>query len=156
MTIRRIVAALGVALLLSMPASASGVRLTPVEAAFLREINSTRAAHGLRPVTLQVNLVIAARYHSRDMVKHGFFAHGDFAGRLQRFGVEPGLVGEDLGWDARVGSAVPHLLAAWLKSRPHRDVLLNPRYRTVGIGVTTGPFAGHSRALVVTADFHGP
>jgi uncharacterized protein YkwD len=154
MIIPRLLVALAVALLLAAPAKAA-VRLTPVEQSFLQEINAARASHGSGSVALDVNLITAARFHSDDMVRRGFFAHGPFAGRLRHFGMKDGYVGEDLGWTAKAGSAVPDLLAMWLKSPLHRHVLLNPRYRRIGIGVRRGRFEGYSNALVVTADFFG-
>jgi uncharacterized protein YkwD len=52
-------------------------------------------------------------------------------------------VGETLAW-GRGSLATPEaIVAAWLESPPHRRVLLEARYRDVGIGVTTGvPVAG--------------
>jgi uncharacterized protein YkwD len=148
--------ATALATLLPMPADAGGVELTSLEQSFLREINTSRAAYGRAPVRIDTKLVRAARFHSTDMVRRGFFAHGVFTARLRHFGVTDGYVGEDLGWDSRLASAVHNLLAMWLKSQPHRDVLLGSRYRIVGIGVATGPFEGYAKAIVVTADFQGP
>jgi uncharacterized protein YkwD len=43
----------------------------------------------------------------------------------------------------------------WLKSRPHRAILLDPDFRFVGIGARSGRFMGYQRARVFTADFGG-
>ena len=148
--------ATALATLVPMSADAGGVELTPVEQSFLREINSTRAAYGRGPVTIDTRLVKAARFHSTEMVRGGFFAHGVFIARLRHFGVTDGHIGEDLGWDSRLASAVRSLIVMWLKSPTHREVLLSSNYRLIGVGVATGPFQGWSKAIVVTADFQGP
>jgi uncharacterized protein YkwD len=151
-------AAVAAALLALVPqtANGSGNALSQTEQAFFVEINKTRGEHGLDRVTLDDRLIDAARFHSNDMVERGYFEHGVFSRRLERFGVEPGHVGEDLGWDRHIGVAVRELVEMWLDSPRHRAILLSSKYREVGIGVAVGPFKGFPKALVVTADFHGP
>jgi uncharacterized protein YkwD len=134
----------------------AAVPLSPTEHAFLHAINDTRAEHGIPQVSIDATLVRAARFHSADMVQRGYFAHDLFSRRLQSFGVGIGVVGEDLGWDSHLEIAVPELIELWLESPKHRRVLLDPRYRLVGLGVVKGPFRGYRQAIVVTADFYGP
>ncbi len=70
-----------------------------------------------------------------------------FSDRLRAAGYFGGSrswrVGEALRWSwGRRASAVA-TVAAWMRSTPHRQVLLEPRYREVGVGVVDGdPFAG--------------
>jgi uncharacterized protein YkwD len=142
-------------LVLAVPTSAE-LGLTATERAFLVQINEVRALHGVAPVSLSDNLTRAARFHSTDMVERGYFEHGAFWRRLERFGVSDGNTGEVLGWDSRLNTAVRGLAEQWLQSPGHRLVVLSDKYREVGIGVAFGPFKGFPRALVVTADFSGP
>ena len=54
------------------------------ELAILRAVNSIRAAHGRRPLTLGPALHRAARAHSVDMVRRGYFDHGAWPAPLRR------------------------------------------------------------------------
>ena len=124
-----------------------------VEQGFVAELNRIRAEHGLGRVVLDDALSAAAREHSADMVARHYFAHGVFWRRLERVGATYGTVGEVLGWTSRVDGAVRVLTRMWMRSGEHRVVVLNPRYRAVGVGVVVGRFEGERDALVVTADF---
>ena len=141
--------------LVARPSHAGGTRLTGTERSFLSVINQARADHGLGPVQPDERLTAAARSHSADMVAQGYFGHHVFWKRLDGFGVPDGNLGENLGWDAHVDSAPADLIAMWLKSPEHRDVLLSGKYDEIGIGIAVGPFKGFSQALVVTTDFYG-
>ena len=138
------------------PSIGGGVTLSPLEQRFVHAINKTRVEHGATRVAIEETLVTAARAHSGDMIRRGYFSHGVFWQRLERFGVTSGNVGEDLGWDSHLDVAVPEIVGMWLRSKPHRDVLLSPKYRDFGVGVSVGPFEGYRKAIVVTADFRGP
>jgi uncharacterized protein YkwD len=134
-------------------ASAAELRLTSTEQSFLAAVNQARVQHGQPPLTLDGRLVRSARFHSRDMVDRGYFAHGDIAVRISRFGVPSGEVGENLGWSAQTDGSTELLTSMWLRSPEHRSVLLDPHFDNVGVGVAVGPFRGWPRALVVTTDF---
>jgi uncharacterized protein YkwD len=152
-------AALGAVLLfalLQLTAGASSLHMTAREGGFLATMNRVRAVHGLPPLTVDLRLVSAARGHSVEMVRTKTFAHGDFGARAERNGVTRGLLGETLGWAAPVGSATDRIVRMWLRSPEHRVILLGRAYRTVGVGISIGPFKGWPRALVVTADYHAP
>ena len=49
------------------------------------------------------------------------------------------------------------IVAAWLQSPPHREIVLAPSWRDLGIGVLYAPSSpsafGGADAIVVTADF---
>jgi len=131
--------------------------------ATLRALNAVRAASGERPLRLDRRLVHAARRHSREMVLRRYFAHESpdgarFSARIAATGWMPRrgrwYVGETLAW-GRGTSAEPSLIvAAWLRSPSHRRVLLDPRYRQVGIGIVRGtPVAADLAGLTYTADF---
>ena len=46
-------------------------------------------------------------------------------------------------------------VAQWLASPPHRQNLLDPRLRRVGVATPLGSFGGVSTATMITADFAG-
>src|SRR4029453_9569714 len=99
---------LAVALVASARAEADGVTsperlnsvrvpgVTPGELAVVRVVNTFRATNGLPPLRVGRALTRAARSHSVDMVRRGYFDHGPFVQRLRRFGVRAPYVGENL------------------------------------------------------------
>lgn len=153
---------------LAAPAGGQDVlleRRVALEQAVVEELNSVRAARGISPVRATNGLRSAAVAHSRAMVLRGFFSHTSadgtaFHDRIRRHytsrGWETWSVGETL--FASFGETdAPSIVAAWLKSPSHREIVLSPAWRDAGVAViyrpsAPGTFAG-SDALVVTADF---
>jgi uncharacterized protein YkwD len=153
---------------LALPAQGQDVlleRRVTLEREVVRELNRVRASRGLKPLRQANGLSTAAVSHSRSMVLRGFFAHTSLDGtqfhdRVRRHYTSRGWaswsVGETLlantgATDART------VVTAWLQSPPHREIVLTPGWRDVGVGVlyrssAPGTFAG-AETLVVTADF---
>jgi len=125
------------------------------EAALLRAINVARTTRGLRALRLDPKLQVAARSHSLEMLRYGYFGHGAFGRRLSSFGVQGPTVGENLAWGKGRYRRAGVIVREWLDSPHHRENLLRPGFRRVGIGSLTGRFAGLSNVLVVTTDFAG-
>ena len=152
---KTVAAALAAAALLALPAVAGASSMTSSEASLLREINRVRVAHGVPALHYDAALARAARAHSLEMARKGYFTHGAFASRMVRFGVHGPFVGENLAWgNGSFGS--PHgIVSAWLRSPEHRANLLRPGFTRVGVASLSGTFEGHAGADVVTADFAG-
>ncbi len=122
-----------------------------------------RRDHGLRAVRASGRLSLAARRHSRDMAVHDFFAHespggGDVRSRVADAGYLGGVrewwLGEALAWGQARAGAPRAILRGLLASPPHRAIILDPRFRDLGVGVAKGAPQGSSRgALTVTLDF---
>ena len=121
---------------------------TPDEYAIVRAMNTVRAANGIRPLRVGRALTRAARAHSADMARKGYFDHGAFVRRLRSFGVHLPYVGENLAAGAQ-GLSAAGIVQMWIASPPHRQNLLDRGFQRVGVGL-----AGSSRRLV-TADFGG-
>lgn len=121
---------------------------TPGEVAIVRVMNSIRASNGVPPLRIGRALSRAARSHSVDMARRGYFDHGAFVTRLRRFGVRAPYVGENLASGTKPLSAAA-IVQMWIASPPHRQNLLDRSFRRVGVGI-----AGGSTRLV-TADFAG-
>jgi uncharacterized protein YkwD len=131
--------------------------------ATLQALNAVRAASGAQPLVLDRRLVRAARRHSREMVLRRYFAHESpdgarFSARIAATGWMPRhrrwYVGETLAWGRGTSAEPSMIVAAWLRSPSHRRVVLDPRYRRVGIGIVHGtPLAGDRAGLTYTADF---
>ena len=148
-----IAAALALVVLAGAAPAAAG--LTAKEQALLGAVNATRAASGLPALKADVTLTRAARSYSRTLLARDVLAHGDFAARLRGFGAVGRLLGENLAW-ASAGAAGPNaIVQAWMNSPPHRENLLRPTFRRIGLGAAVGEFAGWDGATVVTADFAG-
>jgi len=163
-------AALAAVSVLSPVASSSPIRTTVerqagLERALVRELNRTRAVHGVRPLRFGDGLDVAAAQHSRSMLQHGYFDHSSADGtpfdrRIRRFYPDRGwrrwAVGEAL-LSSPIEISAREIVQAWIDSPPHRAVILSSTYRDAGLGVyfadaATGSFRGEP-ALVVTADF---
>ena len=66
-----------------------------------------------------------------------------FVDRIRRTGyfrrISSWFVGENLAWGAGPNRSSPRgIVAAWMASPPHRQNILNSRFREVGIGVVEG------------------
>jgi uncharacterized protein YkwD len=136
-----------------------------LEGGILVEINALRRRHGLAPLRTSAPLRLAAEAHSNAMATHGFFAHDSLDGtsfwkRVERYYTPKRYgywaVGENLLWSSPSLDAVK-ALDMWLKSPPHRKVLLTPRWREIGLAAVhasaaAGTFDGRE-VVIVTADF---
>src|SRR4051794_26834147 len=133
--------ALGLSALPAAPAAAAG------PGRVLRLVNRQRARHGLAPLRADRRLARAARGHSRDMVRRGYFAHASPAGehvvgRVRRTGWLSGRhgwwLGENLAWGIGRPGTSAGVVRAWMHSPEHRRILLGRVYRWIGIGVAAG------------------
>ena len=133
---------------LAAPAGAQALpSLTVLEREVLAGVNAERAGRGLAPARPQADLRCAARAHSRSMAHRSFFSHDSSNGAS--FGVR--LLGQGYvrdgysGWSvreniasARVGTvaATPRgVVLLWMRSAPHRCVILSGAFRDAGIGI---------------------
>src|SRR5689334_4362532 len=130
--------------------TAAGARARAIVAA----VNAVRAAHHLPGLQIDLRLARAARAHSLDMIRRSYFAHGNLGARMTLFRVRGTLFEENLAWSSGVLGG-QGAVADWLASPQHRETLLDPKLRRVGVGAPVGPFSGYATATVVTADFAG-
>ena len=119
----------------------------------LRLINATRDQHDLHLLRLAPSLNDDARRHSRKMIRQGrIFDPRNLDQILAN------VPWDDLG-AATTGCAdsLFALRRAWIRSDPHREILLHPKLRRVGIGVirVDGPNHCGRGALWVTAIYYG-
>jgi uncharacterized protein YkwD len=154
-------AAASLLLLAATPAFASAcphgdevaTSLSPTDrrAALLCVIGAERGARGLGPVRESRQLTLAAQRHADDMVARGFFAHvtpggTTLAERIRATGYLTNRptweLGEAIAWAQDPLDTAGQLVQAWLNSPPHRAILLDRRFRDVGIGVTPGLTGG--------------
>ena len=117
----------------------------------VRLTNQKRAEAGLAPLTYNQTLAGAAYTKGRDMIDRDYWAHVAPDGTqpwkfFSDFGYRYRYAGENLARDFSSASAT---VDAWMNSPTHRDNILNPKYKEIGIGVTEGDLAGVDTTIVV-------
>lgn len=133
------------------------------ERAVLCLINQERRQRGRGALDSNPKLEDAAGAHSRHMISTGTFSHSGSGGsspqrRVRKSGYLRGAnrwsVGETIGYQTGNASSPRNIVAGWMKSSGHRSILLDGRYRDVGIGVKRGiPSGGGKNGGTYTADF---
>lgn len=150
----------------SAPASSrSETSLPTLNRSVLASVNRFRASHGLGAVRESASLDLAARRHSLEMGRLGYFGHSSADGmqfwqRIRHFyparGYSYWAAGENLVW-ASPSLGAGGAMRLWISSPPHRANLLAPRWRQIGIsavGVARAPGVyGDRRVTIITTDF---
>ena len=127
-------------------------------------INLQRHSHGVPAVRLNPRLSQAARAHSRDMVRRRYFSRTPRPRDSDSRTASAALVtcarraGGSLArtWPGAggAGTSARRIVRAWMHSPPHREVMLNPSFREVGIGIVSGvPRPLPPGGATYTADF---
>jgi uncharacterized protein YkwD len=147
-----------VALMFPMAAAAADCDALGEADAVACEVNRVRTVRGLERLVKDRRLQRAAAAHARDMTARGYFSHVTPEGerlseRLRRWGYISGReswrVGETLAWGRRRMATPAATVAGWMKSPPHRRIILG-RYREIGVGVAGGdPFGGQGTTYAV-------
>lgn len=140
------------------PSQVSGPTREDMEV--LDEVNRIRAQRGLRPLTFDARLFVAARDHSLEQMRHGYMGHGSPDKSRDQLGERMAIAGYDgrayaevVAWGYRNTQAV---VEGWMNSRPHRAILLDNDfteaafsraglYWTGNFGLPGGRRAGRAR-----------
>jgi uncharacterized protein YkwD len=148
-------------------ASCRGAHLRPngrdaraVDAATLCLINRLRIEHGLRPLRANRALGVVAASQAASMVRGDYFADQRPSGstpmslvavtRYRRPAARV-AVGENIAWGTGRDTTPARIVAAWLASPPHREVMLGAEYRDAGVSVTPAvPAILHARGRGAT------
>jgi uncharacterized protein YkwD len=127
------------------------------------EINQRRRQRGLPRLDVDSRLREASQDHARDMVRRGYFSHTGRDGRstttrLKDAGyIRAGrrwAIGETLAWGTFWRSTPRRAVTNWMRSPSHRRVLLDPRYRDIGVGGAGGaPARAGARGATYAAAF---
>jgi uncharacterized protein YkwD len=124
--------------------------------AFLALLNRLRRDNGLLVLEPHPALTKAARRHGRDMAVNDYFSHTSQDGttsreRMLRAGYpSAGWTGENIAWGYPTADDV---FDAWYTSPGHRDNMLSPNYRAIGVAGPVEPawdFSGDVRLVWVT------
>jgi uncharacterized protein YkwD len=137
----------------------SGLSQATMESSITCLINDQRTSHGLAQVTSNGDLRQAAMSHSHEMVNQSYFEHTSpsgvtFMDRIESTGYMNGArtwtVGENLVWGTGPLSTPQALVTAWMNSPPHRENLLRPTFRELGVAAVVGTPVSRSDSSGVT------
>ncbi len=114
-------------------------------------LNRQRASLNLGVLEENESLNQAAEAKARDMIENDYFAHTDPEGRqgwdwIRETGYTYTMAGENLAIGF-IDAEEAH--QAWNDSPSHKENLLNPRFKEIGIGVARGEFEGNTVTVVV-------
>lgn len=115
-------------------------------------INRERAKQGISLLQISKNLIPIARRHSQDMAVQSELTHlsqdgKTYAQRLQEAGLFFKGTGENIAFSQ---SFLPEAIHnSFMRSKGHRENILDPRFDTVGIGV----IYDKDRGYYITQDF---
>jgi uncharacterized protein YkwD len=131
-----------------------------VEAEVIRRLNEIRTSQGLGTLRSDGDLRDAAESHSRGMIASGLFSHDSASGtrcdvRIRRY-VRARIVGETISWLAGTPASqqAARTVQLWMESPPHRQTLLMPSFRRIGVSRKGGVMFGR-RGVAFTADLAG-
>jgi uncharacterized protein YkwD len=131
-----------VAIAATLPAPAHA--LSPAERMALT-INKARDRRGLPPLRESHRLCGSAGRYAGWMMRTGYFGHVTRIRASRRFW----WVGEALAWHSGWRPRVSQTVRAWLRSPPHRALLLSRGFRYLGPGMTLGRFGGQRATMWV-------
>ncbi|MFL5946671.1 MAG: CAP domain-containing protein [Gaiellaceae bacterium] len=151
------------------PSAASGATatrmLTALQRSVAAQINIVRRAYRLPRLSVSAQLTQAGQEHARELAVAGFFSHNwsdgtPFGSWIRRFypvgNARSWRAGENLAWSATDVNA-EQAVEMWLASPAHRHILLDKRWRQLGLGVVRadgarGIYAGQS-VVILAAEF---
>jgi uncharacterized protein YkwD len=132
------------------PASCAGADLEPtasdlaaVENATLCLVNRIREAHGLARLRSNASLAHAAARKVARMLHLDYFADADPA-HLTPLSLVVATpyparahavsVGQNIAWGTGADATPANVVATWMRSAPHRAIILTHRFRDAGVG----------------------
>jgi uncharacterized protein YkwD len=137
---RKSLIALAVALAIAAPLSAFRDSPTTNEEALVAAMNRERAANGLKPLRVNLELALAAEDRIHDLFAKHYFAHVSPDGMqpfvwADRRGYSYRTIGENLA----TGYAVPDAVVdGWMHSPGHRANILGRDFDEVGVAIAEG------------------
>ena len=154
-------AAVSLCMLFQIPAAASAQQSDATD--LVSSMNAVRVSYGLMPLTLNAQLNSAAQGFADVLAETSTFEHVSPDGRTLADRVGPTgyltgraswILSENLAWESRPLSTPENVTSEWLNSPSHRENLLDPDLRDVGIGIAEGTPAGmHQPGTYYVADF---
>ncbi len=124
----------------------TGHNSAAIDRATMCLMNRIRAGYGLRGLHLNRALGKIATGQARDMVRGDYFGDQSLSGKsplsrilassysahIARFRL---LTAQNIGWGTGSNATPAGIVAAWMESPPHRQIILTGAYRDAGVGV---------------------
>lgn len=142
---RTLIPSLLAILALAMPAAAGAASPSQI---VVSEINEARSRAGLGRLEVSPSLGTSARKYAYWMMANDYFGHVASIRASSMFD----RLGEVLEWHSGRSTQPRRAVARWLRSPPHRAVLLSPAFRYVGVGRSYGRY-GSRRATMWVGHF---
>jgi uncharacterized protein YkwD len=123
----------------------TSANIATIDAATLCLVDRVRIAHGLRALKANRELRAVAKSQVQDMVRLNYFAHDRPSGQTPatliaatRYGrhARSLSIGENIGWGTGVYATPAQMVAAWLQSPPHREIIFTSEFSDAGVGAT--------------------
>jgi uncharacterized protein YkwD len=111
------------------------------ESELMERVNAIRAEHKLIALAPSQDLARVARAHAEDMARRSYLSHVNPEGqnpltRAQAAGLSGfRLLAENIGASSIAGDRVASIVSEWMRSRDHRENVLNPAFNTSGLAV---------------------
>lgn len=114
------------------------------------QANKERMGLGLNSLTVNQKLQTAAQWKADDMIQKDYWEHFHNGKSPWDWMKEAGYKYIDAGENLAIDfDSLEPMTAAWMNSPTHRENILNPKYKEIGIGISSGDFEGHNTIIVV-------
>jgi uncharacterized protein YkwD len=113
--------------------------------------NNERQRYGLKPLALQPRLIESAKWKAQDMAKRNYFEHEDRPGHdyINRARENGYSDWRYLGENIAAGQRTPEeVVEEWMASPGHRENILRPEFREIGIAFATETHSEYQRYWV--------
>jgi uncharacterized protein YkwD len=116
-----------------------------VDAATLCLIDWVRASYHLRPLRANPELQGVATSQALDMVRRDYFADARPTGQTPvgliaatRYAAQTAklTIGQNIAWGSGDAATPASIVAAWMRSPPHRKIILTGGFHDAGVGVS--------------------
>ena len=134
-------------LALAAPAAPAPIARKASANKMVAKLNAVRARHGLGPLRVSPSLTTSAGQFARWIVAHDYFGHrgGGVSADHGRFHD----LGEALAMHSGRRLGIGPTVGSWLRSPPHRAVVLTRSMRWAGVGVARGRIGSRFRVVWV-------
>ncbi len=131
--------------------SVLGMSYSITETELFNDTNAARVQNNEPPLVMNAELSDAARRKAADMFARDYWAHFAPDGTtpwsfIKAAGYDYSYAGENL---AKGFTTSQDVVNAWMNSPSHRENLLSPKYKDIGLAVAEGTLQGEDTVLVV-------
>ena len=140
----RILVALGV-VALAMAVCAVAAEARSPESVMMQKVNHYRHSHGLRAVRTSRSLKHSAARYARHMLHSNYFGHASRIHASHHFR----RLGEILEYQRGMRPNVSEAFHCWMRSGPHRAIILDRSFTYAGAGRAAGRFQGGRNTIWV-------